>query len=163
MSILLFLLALCPRPLMADSAEIWKAWNSQDTRREVGFLVFSYYSASSLSPSASDDNSDGTDVFSDDLDSFLESPGLDGDCALVQALWFDMGEDCASQIEDEIMDRGPRMIEILDLGLKENAKLAAPPADDNDCDIVRVPLPDLKERYQECIDGIRQDIANRSL
>lgn len=149
--------------MAADSAEIWNAWNSQETRREVGFLVYSYYSASALSPSADDDDSGDSDVFSDDLESFLESPGLEGDCALVQALWFDLGDDCASQIEDEITDRGPQMLEILALGLKENAKLAAPPADDNDCDIVRVPLPDLKERYQECIDGIRQDISNRSL
>jgi hypothetical protein len=165
MKMILLLISLLPmRAIAVEPAEmIAAAWHSQEARQNLGLVVYSYYeySYSSETAAAGTEGMQEAEDFSQDLDAFLDGQGLANDCALVHALWFDMGEGAAGDIEDEIMDRGPRMLPILAYALKELAQ--NPQRNSGDCGIVRLDDASIQESYEDCVKGIKQDAQKRSI
>jgi hypothetical protein len=151
-------LAMLALPAFAtDSPDlVAEAWNSAKARQDLGFVLFSYYH---YSVEGGEDPEGGFDA---DLDSFLGSQGREGDCALVHALWFDMGEGTEADIVDEIANRGEHMLPVIAFALQELAMGKDQPG--GDCGVVvRLDQASIRDIYNDCVKEIRGDIARQSI
>jgi hypothetical protein len=147
--------------LAADSPEeIDTAWHSAKARQSLGFILYSYYENSvDGDPSPGEDGAGG---FSQDLDSFMDGEGRESDCALVHALWFDMGDGAEGDIVDEIAQRGEHMLPIIAFAQQELAASQDPGGDD--CGVVvRLDQATVRDIYMDCIKEIKGDISKQSI
>jgi hypothetical protein len=166
MKALFFALLIMAGPALrcADAPDdpIATAWYSADARQDLGFVLYSYYDFSLEPAEDSAQGLPGSQSFGTDLDDVLGGQGPANDCALVHALWFDLGDGPSGDIQDEIMARGDHMLPILAYGLKQLAQ--NPISQQDNCGvIVRLDDVSVRELYEDCVKGIKSDAQKRSI
>jgi hypothetical protein len=154
---------LAPGILAPDTPEdIDQAWNSAKARQDLGFILYSYYE-NSVEGDAGSPSEDGSEGFSQDLDSFLGGQGRESDCALVHALWFDMGDGAEGDIVDEIANRGEHMLPIIAFAMQELA-MSRDQGGGQDCGVVvRMDQATVRDIYMDCIKEIKGDVSKQSI
>jgi hypothetical protein len=161
----LFLLALMSLALRAEAPRpqevLASAWHSPQARQDLGFILYSYYESKLPSPQKPAEEDDAGS-FSDDLESFLAGQGRENDCALVHALWFDMGEGAEGEIIDEIASRGEHMLPIIAYALQELALRGGDGSGDECGLLLSLDQGTIRDIYQDCVKEIRAELRRQS-